>query len=209
MKHFVLPSLPYELNALEPVLSEETLEYHYGKHHAGYITHLNELITGTDFANMPIEDIIARSDGLMFNNSAQAYNHTFYWNGMKPPTSDKDNFPTGQVADAINEAFGSFEAFKTQFSEIGATHFGSGWAWFLKNKAGKLEITGMHDADTPVKDGDTPLLALDVWEHAYYIDYRNVRPDYIAAFWQLVNWQFVEKQLLAPKYEPLMLPVDK
>lgn len=209
MKQFILPALPYDLDALEPILSKETLEYHYGKHHAAYITNLNGLIDGTDFANMPIEDIISRSTGPMFNNSAQAYNHTFYWEGMKPQTGDKDNLPTGQVADAITDTFGSFEAFKTQFSEVGAKHFGSGWAWLLRNKTGKLEIKGMHDADTPVKDGDTPLLSLDVWEHAYYIDYRNKRPDYIAAFWQLVNWQFVEKQLLAPKREPLMVTIDK
>ncbi len=207
MGQFILPELPYGLDALEPVLSKETLEYHYGKHHAAYITNLNGLIQNTDYASMPIEDIIARAEpGPLFNNSAQAYNHTFYWDGMKPPTEDTDNLPTGQIADAITETFGDFEAFKTQFSDIGAKHFGSGWAWLLKNKEGKLEIKGMHDADTPVKDGDTPLLALDVWEHAYYIDYRNKRPDYITAFWQLVNWQFVEKQLLSPNREPLMLP---
>lgn len=209
MKQFILPVLPYALDALEPVLSKETLEYHYGKHHAAYINNLNGLITDTDFVNMPIEDIIARAEGPMFNNAAQAYNHTFYWEGMRPPTADTANLPVGQIANALNESFGSFEAFKTQFSEVGAKHFGSGWAWLLKNKAGVLEIKGMHDADTPVKDGDTPLLALDVWEHAYYIDYRNKRPDYIAAFWQLVNWQFVEKQLLNPSQESLMLPVDK
>lgn len=208
MKQFVLPELPYALDALEPVLSKETLEYHYGKHHAAYVTNLNGLIEGTDFANMPVEDIVARADGPMFNNAAQAYNHTFYWYGMKPPTGDAENAPTDQVAQALNEAFGSFEAFKTQFSELGAKHFGSGWAWLLKNKDGKLEVKGMHDADTPVKDGDTPLLALDVWEHAYYIDYRNKRPDYISAFWRLVNWQFVESQLLAPAREPLMVPVE-
>jgi Fe-Mn family superoxide dismutase len=135
-------------------------------------------------------------------------NHAFYWEGMKPPTSDSDNLPSGQIAEALKEAFGDFEAFKTQFSEIGTKHFGSGWAWLLKNKTGSLEIKGMHDAVTPIKDGNTPLLALDVWEHAYYIDYRNKRPDYIAAFWQLVNWQFVEKQLLAASREPLMIPTD-
>jgi Fe-Mn family superoxide dismutase len=209
MKQFILPALPYALDALEPVLSKETLEYHYGKHHAAYINNLNGLIVDTDFVNMPIEDIIARAEGPMFNNAAQAYNHTFYWEGMRPPTADTANLPVGQIADVLKEAFGSFEAFKAQFSEVGAKHFGSGWAWLLKNKAGVLEIKGMHDADTPVKDGDTPLLALDVWEHAYYIDYRNKRPDYIAAFWQLVNWQFVEKQLISPSQESLMLPVDK
>lgn len=208
MKQFILPTLPYVLDALEPVLSKETLEYHYGKHHAAYINNLNGLILDTDFENMPIEEIIARADGPMFNNAAQAYNHTFYWEGMQPPTSDADNLPSGQIADAIKEAFGDFETFKSQFSEVGTKHFGSGWAWLIKNKAGTLEIKGMHDADTPIKDGDTPLLALDVWEHAYYIDYRNKRPDYIAAFWQLVNWKFIEKQLLAPSLEPLMLPIE-
>ena len=206
MKQFILPELPYSLDGLEPVLSKETLEYHYAKHHAAYINNLNGLIVGTDFENMPIEDIVARADGPMFNNSAQAYNHTFYWYGMKPPVAgDESNLPTDHIGQAINEAFGDFAAFKTQFSEIAAKHFGSGWAWLLKNSDGKLEMKGMHDANTPIKDGDTPLLALDVWEHAYYVDYRNKRPDYITAFWQLVNWNFVEKQLLAPEQAPLML----
>lgn len=208
MKQFSLPGLPYALDALEPVLSKETLEYHYGKHHAGYINNLNGLIENTDFSNMPIEDIIARADGSIFNNAAQSYNHTFYWEGMRPPTIESANIPSGQIANALKEAFSDFETFKARFSEIGTKHFGSGWAWLLKNKSGALEIKGMHDADTPIKDGDTPLLALDVWEHAYYIDYRNKRPDYIAAFWQLVNWEFVEKQLLAPNRESLMLPKD-
>ena len=207
MKQFVLPELPYALNALEPVLSQETLEYHYGKHHQAYITNLNGLIAGTEHENMPIEDIVARADGPMFNNSAQAYNHTFYWYNMAPP-KDGDNLPTDQVAAAISEAFGSFADFKSQFSETGIKHFGSGWAWLLKNKDDRLEIKGMHDADTPIKDGDTPLLALDVWEHAYYVDYRNKRPDYVEAFWKLVNWEFVEKQLLSPSREPLMTPHD-
>lgn len=205
MKQFILPELPYSLDGLEPVLSKETLEYHYGKHHAAYINNLNGLIVGTDFENMPIEDIVARADaGALFNNSAQAYNHTFYWYGMAP-SKGEDNAPSDQVDQALREAFGDFETFKAQFTEIATKHFGSGWAWLLKNKDGKLEMKGMHDADTPIKDGDTPLLALDVWEHAYYVDYRNKRPDYISAFWQLVNWEFVEKQLLAPSREPLML----
>lgn len=205
MKQFILPELPYSLDGLEPVLSKETLEYHYGKHHAAYVNNLNGLIADTDFVNMPIEDIISRADvGPMFNNSAQAYNHTFYWYGMAPVKGGV-NIPSDHIGQAINESFGDFESFKTQFSEIAAKHFGSGWAWLLKDKDGKLAMKGMHDADTPVKDGDTPLLALDVWEHAYYVDYRNKRPDYITAFWQLVNWDFVEKQLLAPSREPLML----
>jgi superoxide dismutase, Fe-Mn family len=211
MKQFILPELPYSLDGLEPVLSKETLEYHYGKHHAAYINNLNGLIAGTDFENMPIEDIVARSDaGPMFNNSAQAYNHTFYWYGMKPPMpGDEANLPSDQIGQAINEAFGGFDEFKTQFSEIAAKHFGSGWAWLLKDSDGKLAMKGMHDADTPIKNGGTPLLALDVWEHAYYVDYRNKRPDYITAFWQLVDWKFVEGQLLAPSREPLMLTVDQ
>jgi superoxide dismutase, Fe-Mn family len=207
MKQFILPELPYALDGLAPVLSKETLEYHYGKHHAAYINNLNGLIAGTDYENMPIEDIVARADaGALFNNSAQSYNHTFYWYGMKPPVAGSSaNMPTDQVSQAINEAFGDFDSFKTQFSEIATKHFGSGWAWLLKSKDGKLEMKGMHDADTPIKDGDTPLLALDVWEHAYYVDYRNKRPDYISAFWQLVDWSFVEKQLLAPSKTPLMI----
>jgi len=205
MKQFVLPELPYDLGGLEPVISKETLEYHYGKHHATYIEKLNGLIEGSDFVNMPIEEIVARSDGGVFNNAAQAYNHTFYWYGMAPKTSD-ENLPTDQVGQALKEAFGDFDSFKSEFSDIAAKHFGSGWAWLLKNKDGTLEMKGMHDADTPIKDGDTPLLALDVWEHAYYIDYRNKRPDYISAFWQVVNWDFVEKQLLNPNRDPLMIP---
>jgi Fe-Mn family superoxide dismutase len=208
MKQFTLPSLPYELDALEPVLSRETLEYHYGKHHLAYINNLNGLIQETDFVNMPIEEIVARADaGPMFNNAAQAFNHTFYWYGMAPNRTE-ENLPSDALTQALNESFGSVEAFREQFSDVALKHFGSGWAWLLKNKQGALEIKGMHDADTPVKDGDTPLLALDVWEHAYYIDYRNKRPDYITAFWKLVNWDFVEKQLLAPATEPLMLTSD-
>lgn len=207
MKQFILPELPYALDGLAPILTEETLSYHYGKHHQAYINNLNGLIAGTDFENMPIEDIIARSETGMFNNSAQAYNHTFYWFGMAPK-KDGENLPTGHIATALDEAFGDFEAFKTQFSEIALKHFGSGWAWLLKNKDGKIEMKGMHDADTPIKDGDTPLLALDVWEHAYYVDYRNARVDYISAFWHLVNWEFVENQLLSPSTSPLMETID-
>lgn len=210
MKQFILPKLPYALDGLEPMLSKETLEYHYGKHHGAYITNLNGLIAGTDFENMSVEEIIARAEaGPIFNNSAQAYNHTFYWYGMSPPVAgDNLNAPTGQVLAALKEFFGDFDTFKTQFSEIALKHFGSGWAWLYKNKDGKIEMKGMHDADTPIKNGDTPLLALDVWEHAYYIDYRNKRADYISAFWQLVDWNFVQKRLLSPNREPLMLTRD-
>jgi Fe-Mn family superoxide dismutase len=207
MKQFVLPELPYALDGLAPVLSKETLEYHYGRHHAAYVAKLNELTTGSDFVTMPVEEIIARAEGPLFNNAAQAYNHTFYWYGMAPK-KDGDNLPGDQLMQALKEAFGDFDSFKAQFSDIAAKHFGSGWAWLLKNKDGRIEMKGMHDADTPIKDGDTPLLALDVWEHAYYIDYRNKRPDYISAFWQLVNWDFVEKQLLNPDVSSLLLATE-
>ncbi len=209
MKQFILPKLPYELDALAPHLSKETLEYHYGKHHAAYVNNLNKLIAGTDHENMPVEEIIKRADAGLFNNAAQAYNHTFYWYCMKPNTGKDDPKPTNQIESAIKDSFGSLEKFKEEFTKTGLTHFGSGWAWLLKNKDGRLEIKGMHDANTPIKDGDKPLLALDVWEHAYYIDYRNARADYINAFWKLVNWEFAEKQLLADSSGPLLETVDQ
>lgn len=209
MKQFILPKLPYELDALTPHLSKEALEYHYGKHHAAYVNNLNKLIAGTDYENMPVEEIIQRADNGLFNNAAQAYNHTFYWYCMKPNFSAEDAKPTNQIESAITESFGSMEKFKEEFTKTGLTHFGSGWAWLLKNKDGRLEIKGMHDANTPIKDGDKPLLALDVWEHAYYIDYRNARADYITAFWKLINWEFAEKQLLKNDPEPLMTAIEE
>lgn len=208
MKQFVLPTLPYELDALAPHLSKETLEYHYGKHHAAYITNLNKLTENTDFRNMPVEAIIATADNGLFNNAAQAYNHTFYWYCMAANATDTVTEPTDQVAQALKEAFGSVEDFRAQFTDIGVKHFGSGWAWLYKTKDGKLELAGMHDAMTPVKDGATPLLALDVWEHAYYINYRNARANYIESFWKLVDWQFVETQLLAPQPDSLLMPSE-
>lgn len=204
MKQFILPELPYELDGLAPHLSKEALSFHYGKHHAAYINNLNKLIAGSDYGNMPIEEIIKRADNGLFNNAAQAYNHTFYWYCMKPNSGESEPVPGNQIASAINDSFGSLEKFKEEFTKTGLTHFGSGWAWLLKNKDGRLEIKGMHDANTPIKDGDKPLLALDVWEHAYYIDYRNARADYITAFWKIVNWEFAEKQLLKETVEPLM-----
>jgi len=206
MKQFLLPKLPYELDGLAPHLSKEALEYHYGKHHAAYVNKLNGFIQNTDYANMPIEEIIQRADNTsLFNNAAQAYNHTLYWYCMRPNPDMQEPEPTNQIAAAITDTFGSMEKFKEEFTKTGLNHFGSGWAWLLKTKDGKLEIKGMHDADTPIKDGDTPLLALDVWEHAYYIDYRNARADYITAFWKLVNWEFAEQQLLAHDRTPLMI----
>jgi len=185
-----LPKLPYELNALAPSISKETLEYHYGKHHKAYVDNLNKLIVGTEFENMSLEDIIMKSSGGIFNNAAQDWNHTFYWHCMTPKSSGE---PTGKLADAIKKTFGSFDEFKKQFSQAAVTCFGSGWAWLAKNKAGGLEIMNTSNAGLPMKDGKKALLTCDVWEHAYYIDYRNLRPKYVETFWNIVNWDFVEK----------------
>ncbi len=185
---FELPALPYEMTALEPHISKETLEYHYGKHHNAYVTKLNGMIDGTEFADKSLEDIIKNSSGGMFNNAAQVWNHSFYWNCLSPNGGGE---PSGALADAIKATFGSVEQFKEQFSNSAATNFGSGWTWLVKNAAGNLEIVNTDDAGCPITDGKTPLLTIDVWEHAYYIDYRNARPNYINAFWSLVNWDFV------------------
>ncbi len=195
---FKLPDLPYSLNALEPYISKKTLSYHYGKHHKAYIDNLNNLLeqdTSSKYSDKNIEEIVADSEGKIFNNAAQAYNHTFYWHCMKPVEDNEKNNPSDRLKDLLEENFGSVDDFIAQFTEIAKTHFGSGWAWLLKKKDGSIEIMGMHDADTPLMNGDTPLLALDVWEHAYYLDYQNGRPDYIEAFWKVVNWDFVEARL--------------
>lgn len=183
-----LPSLPFSNDALEPVISKETIEYHYGKHHQAYVTNLNKLIVGTEFENMPLEEIIKKSSGGIFNNAAQVFNHTFYWNCLAPNAGGE---PTGKLADAINEAFGSFAAFKEKFSATAVGTFGSGWAWLAKNADGKLEIVSTSNAVNPLTDNKKPLLTCDVWEHAYYIDYRNARASYVEKFWNLVNWDFV------------------
>lgn len=185
---FTLPELPYEKDALAPHISKETLDYHYGKHHQAYVTNLNKLIVDTPYETMTLEDIIKGSSGSIFNNAAQVWNHTFYWHCLSPKGG---NQPTGQLADAITQAFGSFEAFKEQFTQTAATTFGSGWAWLVQNDQKQLKIISTSNANTPIHEGLTPLLTCDVWEHAYYIDYRNARPDYISAFWKLVNWEFV------------------
>ncbi|MDF1758110.1 MAG: Fe-Mn family superoxide dismutase [Legionellaceae bacterium] len=187
---FTLPPLPYEMDALVPHISKETLEYHYGKHHNAYVTNLNNLVEGTPFAEMTIEDLIKKSTGGMFNNAAQVWNHTFYWHCLSPNGGGE---PTGKLADAINETFGSFAEFKEQFTKTAATTFGSGWAWLVQDIEGKLKLSSTSNAGTPMTDGDTALLTCDVWEHAYYIDYRNARPNYINAFWSLVNWEFVSQ----------------
>lgn len=184
----VLPELPYAKNALEPHISAETLEFHYGKHHATYVDKLNGMIAGTEFESASLEDIILASSGGIFNNAAQIWNHSFYWDGLSPNGGGK---PEGTLAEAIDQAFGSFEQFKEAFTASALGNFGSGWTWLVKNSSGDLEIVNTDDAANPMTDGHTPLLTCDVWEHAYYIDYRNRRPDYINAFWNLVNWEFV------------------
>ena len=185
-----LPELPYAMNALEPHISAETLEYHYGKHHRAYVTNLNNLIKGTEFENAPLEDIIRKSSGGLFNNAAQVWNHTFYWNCLGPRGGGN---PSGALADAINKAFGSIGEFKKQFSQTAITVFGSGWGWLVKKQDGSLALTGSSNAGTPMTEGKTALLTCDVWEHAYYIDYRNARPQYVESFWNLVNWDFVAR----------------
>jgi Fe-Mn family superoxide dismutase len=191
---FTLPDLPYPKDALAPYLSAETLEFHHDKHHNAYVTNLNNLIEGTDLAAKSLEEIIQAADGGVFNNAAQVWNHTFYWSCMKP---EGGGVPSGVLAAAIDHAFGSFDAFKTEFTQAAVTQFGSGWAW-LVDDGGSLKITKTSNADLPLKHGQTALLTVDVWEHAYYIDYRNLRPKYVETFLaSLVDWDFVAKNLAA------------
>jgi len=185
-----LPELPYAMDALAPHISQETLEFHYGKHHQTYVTNLNNLIKGTKFEDSSLEDIIMKSFGGLFNNAAQIWNHSFYWNCLSPNGGGE---PTGELADAINSAFGSFAAFKEEFSKTSITTFGSGWGWLVKNSNGSLALSSTSNAGIPMIEGQTALLTCDVWEHAYYIDFRNARPKYLEAFWNLVNWDFVSK----------------
>ena len=187
-----LPELPYAKDALAPIISAETIEYHYGKHHATYVTNLNKLIVGTEFANLSLEEIVKKSSGGLFNNAAQVWNHTFYWNCLSPKGGGD---PTGSVADALIKSFGSFEAFKEKFAATAVGTFGSGWAWLVRNTDGSLGIESSSNAGTPLTAGKKPLLTCDVWEHAYYIDYRNARAGYVDKFWQLVNWAFVAENL--------------
>ncbi|MCL1039128.1 superoxide dismutase [Fe] [Shewanella submarina] len=188
---FELPALPYAMNALEPHISQETLEYHYGKHHNTYVVKLNGLIEGTELAGKSLEEIVKTSTGGVFNNAAQVWNHTFYWNCLAPNAGGE---PTGAIADAINAAFGSFDAFKEKFNDSAVNNFGSSWTWLVKKADGSLDIVNTSNAATPLtEEGVTPVMTVDLWEHAYYIDYRNLRPDYLANFWQLVNWDFVNQ----------------
>ena len=191
MKH-ELPKLPYALDALTPHISKETLEYHYGKHHKTYVEKLNTLIENTEFANTSLEDTIKKSTGGIFNNAAQVWNHTFYWNCLSP-TGGKN--PSGKAAEAINKSFGNFDNFMKEFSNSAVNNFGSGWTWLVKTKDGKVAIENTSNAGAPLKDNKSAVLTIDVWEHAYYIDYRNARPKYVEAFWNLVNWEFVNKNL--------------
>lgn len=192
---FELPALPYAKNALEPHISQETIEYHYGKHHNTYVVKLNGLVEGTELAEKSLEEIVKTSTGGIFNNAAQIWNHTFYWNCLAP---NAGGAATGDIAADIDAAFGSFDAFKAQFTDAAVNNFGSAWTWLVKKADGSLAIVNTSNAATPLTDeGVTPLLTVDVWEHAYYIDYRNVRPDYMAAFWNLVNWEFVNSNFAA------------
>ena len=190
---FILPELPYAKNALAPHMSQETLEYHHGKHHNAYVNNLNNLIKGTRHENMTLEEIILSSEGAVFNNAAQIWNHTFFWNSLSP---EGGGLPTGLALSLINEQWGSFEKFKEEFTKSATANFGAGWTWLVKNKDGKLAIVNTSNAQTPLTSGVTPILTVDVWEHAYYIDYRNERPKFINGFWALVNWDFVNKNLL-------------
>jgi len=192
-----LPALPYDRTALEPHISGETIDFHYGKHHQTYVTNLNNQIKGTDFEALDLEAIIRKAQGGMFNNAAQVWNHTFYWNCLKPASGSNPGGgePSGKLGDAINSAFGSFAAFKEQFTQTALTTFGSGWAWLVQRPDGSLALVSTPNAATPLTGADKPLLTCDVWEHAYYIDYRNARAKYVEAFWNLVNWEFTAAQM--------------
>lgn len=182
-----LDALPYDMEALAPHISRETLEFHYGKHHQAYATNLNNLIKGTEFENFSLEDIIRKSSGVIFNNAAQIWNHTFYWKSLSPAGGGK---PSGALAAAIERKWGSVEAFQEAFTKSAIGNFGSGWTWLVRKPDGAVDIVNTSNAATPLTGADQPLLTCDVWEHAYYVDYRNRRPDYVAAFWKLVNWEF-------------------
>ncbi|MDD4915953.1 MAG: superoxide dismutase [Fe] [Methylococcales bacterium] len=191
---FELPALPYAKDALAPHISAETIEYHYGKHHQTYVTNLNNLIPGTEFEGLSLEEIVTKSAGGIFNNPAHVWNHSFYWNILSPNGGGE---PTGPLAEAIDKTFGSFEKFKEEMTKTAVTTFGSGWAWLVKNPDGSLALVSTSNAGTPLTAGQTPILTCDVWEHAYYIDYRNLRPKYLEAFWALVNWDFASANFAA------------
>ena len=188
-----LPELPYEMDALQPHISKETLEFHYGKHHNAYVTNLNKLVPGTEYEDLSLEDIVKKAPmGGVFNNAAQVWNHSFYWNCLSPNGGGE---PTGDLLAVINKAFGSFAGFKEKFTNSALTNFGSGWTWLVQNENGDVELLNTSNAGSALTSGKKPLLTVDVWEHAYYVDYRNARPQYVAAFWNLVNWDFVADNL--------------
>jgi len=187
-----LPDLPYEADALEPHISAETLSFHHGKHHRTYVDKLNDLIAGTTYEDLPLEEIIMNSSGGIFNNAAQTWNHSFYWNCLSPTGG---GVPTGKIAEAIQAKWGSFDKFKDELTQSAVTNFGSGWTWLVGNEQGELEIVNTSNAGNPLTDNKTPILTIDVWEHAYYVDYRNARPRYIEAYWNLVNWEFANQNL--------------
>lgn len=188
---FELPKLSYALNALEPHISQKTLEFHYGKHHQAYVNNLNNLVKGTNFEDATLETIVKEAEGTIFNNGAQIWNHTFYFNSFSPKGGGE---PTGDLAHAIKQTFTTFAAFKENFTKASATLFGSGWTWLVKKQDGTLDIMQEANAGNPIRKGMTPILTCDVWEHAYYLDYQNRRPDYIEAFWKLVDWDIVGKR---------------
>lgn len=190
---FELPPLPFAMDALEPIISKNTLEFHYGKHHLAYVNNLNGLVPGSPFEEATLDEIVLKAEGGIFNNGAQVWNHTFYWNCLSP---DGGTLHEGDLSEAITRDFGTLEQFKDLFTKAAATQFGSGWAWLSKDADGKLHITQEGNAGNPMRQGLTPLLTCDVWEHAYYLDKQNRRPDYIADFWKLVNWDFVEANYL-------------
>ena len=187
---YTLPALPYATNALMPHISPETFEYHYGKHHQAYVTNLNNLVVGTEFAGLALEEVVKKASGPVFNNAAQVWNHTFFWNSMKPAGGGA---PTGALAAAIDAKWGSYAAFKEAFTKSAVGNFGSGWTWLVKKPDGSVDIVNTSNAATPLTTADVPLLTCDVWEHAYYIDYRNARPKYLESFWTLANWAFAAK----------------
>ena len=189
---FQQPELPYAMDALQPFLSEEQMSFHYGKHHAAYFKKLNGLVEGKPDAELPLRDVVTQSAGGVFNNAAQAWNHSFFWNCMSPSGGGE---PAGELLDALRRDFGGFDDFKKAFSQAAATLFGSGWTWLACDGQGKLEIQALSNAGTPLQDGKEPLLTLDVWEHAYYVDYRNERPRFIEGFWNVVDWDFVAQTL--------------
>lgn len=190
---FKLPELPYSMNALEPHISKKTVEFHYTKHHQGYVNKLNGLVEGTEKEKMSLEELILQNSGGIFNNAAQTWNHTFYWESLSPKGGGS---PKGELADAITKKYGSFDKFKEEFSKKAATLFGSGWTWLVKTKSGDLDIIQAQNADNPITEGHTPLLTCDVWEHAYYLDKQNRKPAYVDDFWNLVNWEKVNERYI-------------